>query len=1140
MEYVLKSEPDPTPWRDHDFYTKAVVLGIDVGIEGIGLWLRRGRETLFAQTYLVTTPEAAPLSSRRAKRAWRRARASRRHRDRLFKAWITKFGLLSREDTEALWKNLQAFQTPFELRHRAIVEGKTLASPQALISCLRHLIKHRGYDYHMTEEGAFPWGDTLESAEIIKWAKHSWVAPDRVEEWIRLISEPGVYDKEQDREKVVAALREAAANSAKRSIEEVLRRHMAEKNHTNLRVRARNHNFPREQIKAHARQLLRQHYHLFPSQEKAEEAEVALLGKEDAKYDEHAIIDYHRRTPAEVKALWERKRAFCPYVKLLGLSPIKCSLNSELAIRQWKLVQFLAERTFVGSDHIKRHAPPELIKALVQYVADCHQAEQAGQPQPEMPDWKKELEASLPEVAPEPSKPTSRKPKAPKRVSLAKKNDQNSDYLKQLRDLLQPKRSVLKKTAELSEESAKHLLNLATDSGTCFVADRIRERLADYYQFRRNNESQAGIYPQVEFLLGNRKHYDDQGKSKDHGGAKGKRADGQPQQHGILRRLFANQLKDAHGRPVTLPPEVLQQGVPDYVVVEVVGDIPRNRDQKKDIEKEQREARERRDEVLKRYGNNLSSAQIRKVLLFDQQVDRESGHAICPFTGQDLGTVPLAHHLQVAHLFPEKAGGIYEMTNLCVTTARVNQAMGNRTPRMCAGQTIDGVTFLPWSEMEKRSRPFLWNKRKRELFAWKDVTQIPDWQNLTRQSQLARQLRREVIHWLGIHRQFDHLPENERSNAINNEITRRVGTPTGFQTSVCRQSWSESLPDFMREKKHRGNLRHHLYDAAVVAHIPPGVGLNSTACGGIFFREINEDGCLVVRALPGLLPDLQPFEASQQNRCLVHKPKQKKSKAKRTEETIYNLPEADPLKQGKLRSREPLVDAQISEKSKFQTAAQNVESLLKNSGIPISKLPPKRIEQWAASDGSTPLRLLDGTPVFRIPVEADQPHPTSLVPHKDRSGKVIGCKVFRECFYRHEIWRGEKNGRPDFFRLLLPHPRNLQAYQKRTGHPWEPEEKPPQGYEKFGHFQKDDLVLLPLDANGNYCKWGQEGTYHLWYRVGSLKQNLQITLILAEHEDHTTTCCPHLSHLAKKQPQAADVLAWILETTRRFLQTSRE
>jgi hypothetical protein len=58
--------------------------------------------------------------------------------------------------------------------------------------------------------------------------------------------------------------------------------------------------------------------------------------------------------------------------------------------------------------------------------------------------------------------------------------------------------------------------------------------------------------------------------------------------------------------------------------------------------------------------------------------------------------------------------------------------------------------------------------------------------------------------------------------------------------------------------------------------------------------------------------------------------------------------------------------------------------------------------------------------------------------------------------------------------------------------------------------------------------------------VGSLKQNLQITLILAEHEDHTTTCCPHLSHLAKKQPQAADVLAWILETTRRFLQTSRE
>ena len=57
-----------------------------------------------------------------------------------------------------MWRNTSAFQNALDLRHRVVNDGKTLASPQALVSVLRQVIKNRGYDYHMTDEGQFPWG----------------------------------------------------------------------------------------------------------------------------------------------------------------------------------------------------------------------------------------------------------------------------------------------------------------------------------------------------------------------------------------------------------------------------------------------------------------------------------------------------------------------------------------------------------------------------------------------------------------------------------------------------------------------------------------------------------------------------------------------------------------------------------------------------------------------------------------------------------------------------------------------------------------------------------------------------------------------------------------------------------------------
>jgi hypothetical protein len=110
-------------WTDHEFYAKALVLGIDVGIEGIGVWLRKGRTQLFAHTFLVSLPQAAPLAKRRAKRAWRHARDSRQHREKLLQEWIVRHGILSKDALEEMWAKPEAFDRAFEHRHRAITSG---------------------------------------------------------------------------------------------------------------------------------------------------------------------------------------------------------------------------------------------------------------------------------------------------------------------------------------------------------------------------------------------------------------------------------------------------------------------------------------------------------------------------------------------------------------------------------------------------------------------------------------------------------------------------------------------------------------------------------------------------------------------------------------------------------------------------------------------------------------------------------------------------------------------------------------------------------------------------------------------------------------------------------------------------------
>jgi hypothetical protein len=152
VEYKLNPSPTliaPYDWKKDLFYISAIVLGIDIGIEGIGIWLRKGLTPIYSRTFIFETPDAAPLENRRGLRAGRRCRQAEQRREVALKTFCADFGLPWVEITDK-----GRDDGPFRFRWiatRKDTEG--LCDVRAFAACLRHIIRHRGYDWHAPEDG---------------------------------------------------------------------------------------------------------------------------------------------------------------------------------------------------------------------------------------------------------------------------------------------------------------------------------------------------------------------------------------------------------------------------------------------------------------------------------------------------------------------------------------------------------------------------------------------------------------------------------------------------------------------------------------------------------------------------------------------------------------------------------------------------------------------------------------------------------------------------------------------------------------------------------------------------------------------------------------------------------------------------
>ncbi|MBR5889299.1 MAG: hypothetical protein IKY92_04570, partial [Akkermansia sp.] len=558
--------------------------------------------------------------------------------------------------------------------------------------------------------------------------------------------------------------------------------------------------YPRAHVRSHLETIISRHRDLIDD---ADGFTATLFCPNDTPANKKkAIFLYNRKTPDEAKQIFERKVKNCPYCHWLGLSPAKCCTAGETAYRRWALVDFLSVRKFeltinkipLGKVKLPEQASASLFTAIESGITKWSEA-------------KKAFEAAL---------------KA-ENYTLPKKSDWNNEQFEQLKNIVVPTIIARKGRASMSAAAAQQMYEAATQGSTCFAPDSMEQwkQESGLYDYRKSMPAESGSYPQVEALLGYR-------KARTIPGANGEQPHIKVElvTQGVLQRIFRD-LKESHQ---------IEKLVPDYCVIETIKDAATNKDDAAKKEKEQKANRERRIKHAEAYNRtNASNADFMRMRLFEEQGGSPDKPATCPFTGQELKPSDLfSGELELAHIYPDARGGLYMAENLVLTTRKTNAAMSDRTPVEAAAAHLPG--WQSWEATLKTIKDFGWNDKKRQHFT-DDSSEFPDFNNITRTAQLARELRASLIAWLDI-------------NGDEEQIRQRIGNPCGVYTAAARRSWLWS-----EYRKDRSNNLHHRLDAAVMSCLPP-EGLNDIQYRGIFENEKTSKGDRRLMCIQGQpLPD---------------------------------------------------------------------------------------------------------------------------------------------------------------------------------------------------------------------------------------------------------------------------------------------
>jgi hypothetical protein len=443
---------------------------------------------------------------------------------------------------------------------------------------------------------------------------------------------------------------------------------------------------------------------------------------------------------------------------------------------------------------------------------------------------------------------------------------------------------------------------------------------------------------------------------------------------------------------------------------------------------------ERKAATFKQYGvtDDGKSDTWMKLKLYDAQ------GGISPYTGATLpkpGSPEYANELEIEHIYPGELGGLTVTENLVVTFKTENAQKGKRTPREYAALLgIPFATMLAHTEKMRwgkhgRDESGKWLSLKREVFQWEDSKKIPEFGNTTRIAQLAKQLQSALAQWLGCR--------------TDDERQARIGSPTGFQTSVCRRAWG--LPD-----KDRADLTHHLVDAIILSHIPPREGQNYAASGGIFYPHWDaKHRREYLRALP-LGPDLQRVQELARHdgdACPILKHRSSSRHRSMHDKTHFRV-----LADGTLAYRAPFPPKDEIEDSaslRAMLVAMGIPSTYRNrKGEELPLIPSESaLNRWLDSSDAEPLRLMNGTPVRAIWKTSGKgsvaEDPSGF--HARWVGEddtLCGVKSVLGRWAALELWRAwnQKRKRWDYYKKLVPAP-GVRKALRSLGYSWEKKSK---------------------------------------------------------------------------------------------------
>lgn len=278
----------------------------------------------------------------------------------------------------------------------------------------------------------------------------------------------------------------------------------------------------------------------------------------------------------------------------------------------------------------------------------------------------------------------------------------------------------------------------------------------------------------------------------------------------LFRRLLA-QMMEKHGTP-------------DIIVLEAVRSLALGRKAKNELNKrneQHRKDRENAREELKGAGKSVSRKAITRYRLWKE------AHSICPFCKQPITQEQLLNgEADIEHLVPRSVVDCNELYNLTVGHVHCNREVkGDRTPHAAFSHDAE-----KWEQLRANAEK-CFRGQKLEIFLSPDAeTLIEQKTDLQHTAYIARMIRQIVLVQLGWVGRDGRDPTIEKGNkpsscfqVTNGQLTHRLRGAWGLNQILHPlpqgAKWEDLSEEEQRQygEKNRGDLRHHVLDAMVIA-----------------------------------------------------------------------------------------------------------------------------------------------------------------------------------------------------------------------------------------------------------------------------------------------------------------------------------